>query len=153
MYHCHIHFYLTGHTCGTFDIVKEIRPFENFTHEFMESERPEEELSSGADVILANLQGMDSVSAMKTLVSGKRPDASLIVLADKEQILLLEEYMEEIHDIWTMPMTDAESRFHILRWLRECKTEKDYWQTSQFFEATVNNVPNLIWYKDKGFHN
>ncbi len=29
MYHCHIHFYLIGHTCGTFDIVKEIRPFEN----------------------------------------------------------------------------------------------------------------------------
>ncbi len=153
MYHCHIHFYLTGHTCGTFDIVKEIRPFENFTHEFMESERPEEELSSGADVILANLQGMDSVSTMKTLVSGKRPDASLIVLADKEQILLLEEYMEEIHDIWTMPMTDAESRFHILRWLRACKTEKDYWQTSHFFEATINHIPNLIWYKDKnGIH-
>ena len=51
--------------------MKEIRPFENFTHEFMESERPEEELSSGADVILANLQGMDSVSTMKTLVPGR----------------------------------------------------------------------------------
>ncbi len=30
---------------------------------------------------------------------------------------------------------------------------KDYWQTSQYLDATINNVPNLIWYKDKdGVH-
>ena len=30
---------------------------------------------------------------------------------------------------------------------------KDYWQTSHFFETTINSVPNLIWYKDKnGIH-
>lgn len=30
---------------------------------------------------------------------------------------------------------------------------KDFWQTNQYFEATINNNPNLIWYKDKdGIH-
>lgn len=31
--------------------------------------------------------------------------------------------------------------------------EKDFWQTTQYFESTINNIPNLIWYKDKdGVH-
>ena len=30
---------------------------------------------------------------------------------------------------------------------------KDFWETSHYLEATINNVPNLIWYKDKnGIH-
>ena len=30
---------------------------------------------------------------------------------------------------------------------------RDFWQTSQYLEATINNVPNLVWYKDKnGIH-
>ena len=30
---------------------------------------------------------------------------------------------------------------------------KDFWQTSHYLEATINNIPNLIWYKDKdGVH-
>ena len=153
MYHCHIRFYLTGHTCGTFDILKEISPLERFTHEFIESVQPVEEQVSRADMILANLQGEDCRSVLQTLVSGMRSEAGLIVLADKEQIPLLEEYMEELQDIWTLPMTDTESRFRILRWQQECRIKKDYWQTSHFFEATINNIPNLIWYKDKnGIH-
>ncbi len=56
-------------------------------------------------------------------------------------------------DIWTLPMSEEEIRFHFLRWQQAYKTSKDYWQTSHFLEATINNVPNLIWYKDKdGVH-
>ena len=127
MYHCHIRFYLTGHTCGTFDILKEISPLERFTHEFIESVQPVEEQVSRADMILANLQGEECRSVLQTLVSGMRSEAGLIVLADKEQIPLLEEYMEELQDIWTLPMTDTESRFRILRWQQECRIKKDYW--------------------------
>ena len=30
---------------------------------------------------------------------------------------------------------------------------RDFWQTSHYLEATINNVPNLVWYKDKnGIH-
>jgi len=40
-----------------------------------------------------------------------------------------------------------------LRWQHTCKVSRDFWQTSHFFESTINNVPNLIWYKDKkGIH-
>ncbi len=40
-----------------------------------------------------------------------------------------------------------------MRWQQTCKMSKDFWQTSHYLEATINNIPNLIWYKDKdGVH-
>ena len=56
MYHCHVHFCLSGYTCNTFEIVKEISPFEHFTHEFFEKENPEAEAVAKADVIMLHLQ-------------------------------------------------------------------------------------------------
>ena len=153
MYHCHIHFYLAGCPCNTFDILREISPFKNFTHEFSEEESPNAELAARADVIIANLQEGDGKEAVRVFIAGKRPETELILLADKGQMPFLEEYMAQIKDIWILPMSDAEIRFRILRWQQDCKRDKDYWQSSHFFESTINNIPSLVWYKDKnGIH-
>ena len=153
MYHCHIHFYLAGSPCRELEAVKEMSPLEHFTHEFFESNEPDEVLASKADVIMVNLQDMNEKEIVQMLIGAKRKETELILLADKRQIGLLGEFLPEIKDIWTMPMSEEEMRFHFLRWQQTCKMSKDYWQTSHYFEATINNVPNLIWYKDKeGVH-
>ncbi len=153
MYHCHLRFYLTGCPCSVFESIKEILPFEHFAHEFFESVELETEQACGADVILLNLMGREVQKRLPTLLEAKKTETDLIVLADKSQIPELEEYLEAVRDIWVMPMTDAEARFRFQKWQQTYKMEKDYWQTSQFFEATINNVPNLVWYKDKdGIH-
>ncbi|MDE6852076.1 MAG: response regulator, partial [Lachnospiraceae bacterium] len=55
--------------------------------------------------------------------------------------------------IWTMPMSAEEIRFRFQRWQQSYRQEKEYWQTSQYLEATINHIPSLIWYKDKnGIH-
>ncbi len=150
MYHCHIRFYLTGRPCRTFDMIKEMSPFENFTHEFFESREPEEALSACADVIFVNLQKTDE---LQILLSSKKEATDIILLAEKEQIEELTDQLVHIKDIWTMPMSDAESRFRFQRWQQTCKMSKDYWQTSHYLESTINNIPNLVWYKDKdGIH-
>ncbi len=153
MYHCHIHFYLAGHQCREFDIIKEMPPLENFTHEFSQSDEPDRVTAAKADVILANLKDMDVKKALGLLLPDKRKEAELIVLSDKAVILDLEDNMTEIKDIWTVPMSEEEIRFKFLRWQQTYKMSKDYWETSHFFESTINSVPNLIWYKDKaGLH-
>jgi PAS domain S-box-containing protein len=153
MYHCHIHFYLTGHSCSAFEVIKEMPPLQHFTHEFSESEIPDRELASKADVILVDLQGMDAKETVRMLALEKKQEAELILLADKEQIMLLTEELPEVKDIWTLPMAEEEIKFHFLRWQQSCKVGKDFWQTSQYFDSTINNIPNLIWYKDKeGVH-
>ena len=90
---------------------------------------------------------------MCALTADRGEDTELILLAEKEQIPLLTRMLDGVKDIWTLPMSGEEIRFHFLRWQQAYKMGKDYWQTSHFLEATINNVPNLIWYKDKdGVH-
>lgn len=155
MYHCHIQFYLTGHSCRVYEIIKEMSPFEHFTHEFVETDEPNETLAAESDVIFVHLTDtdMDGRKILQTLLGAKRRESEVILLADSGQVSAVEDLLIEIRDLWTMPMSDSEIKFRFLRWQQECKREKDFWQTSQYLEATINHVPNLIWYKDKnGIH-
>lgn len=153
MYHCHMHIYLIGRRAEQFEAIRKMAPLEPFTHTFLESAAPQEALVSRADVILADLQDMDAASEIEKLLGWKGPEVELILLADKGQTEELIRYLPQIKDIWTLPMSDAELQFHFLRWQEAGKMQKDYWETSQYLETTVNSVPNLIWYKDKdGVH-
>ncbi len=153
MYHCHIHFYLTGGQEGLFHSIKEAPAPEHFTHSFSESAVPQRELAAKADVILACIEGMDVEEALGALLTDKRQDAQLILLADSAQIGQLSSALPHIRDIWTLPMSEEELSFRFLRWLSTYKMEKDFWETSHFLEATINHVPNLIWYKNReGLH-
>lgn len=153
MYHCHVHFHLAGIRQDVFAVIEEMSPLTCFTHEFTKSERAGDASTGGADVILADLRDMDVRETVCALTADRGEDTELILLAEKEQIPLLTEMLDGVKDIWTLPMSEEEIRFHFLRWQQAYKTGKDYWQTSHFLEATINNVPNLIWYKDKdGVH-
>lgn len=153
MYHCRIRFYCIGYRHSIFEVIKGILPFENFTHKFLESDKPEEDLAAQADVILVDLQDQNVNETMQQLLEYKNQQTELILLASKEQILLVTDKLSDIEDIWTMPMSDEEIRFRFVRWQQNCKRNKDYWQTSHYLEETINHVPNLIWYKNKdGIH-
>ncbi len=156
MYHCQIHFYFSGHPCRVFEGFRESSPLEHFTHSFTQSLQPEATLARGADVIVANLEDTDERETVDRLVQAKRGDAELILLADsaRAEVLLREKRLvKDVADLWILPMTEEEISFRVSRWQQQFKREKDFWETRHFFEATINNVPNLIWYKDKnGIH-
>lgn len=153
MYHCCLHFYWLGDRSEIFEIIKRMPPLEHFSHEYWESSEAEKSLAVQADVILANLQGREAKTVVDRVVSWKKKEAELILVAEKGQIGYLAGILPEIKDIWISPMTEEEVEFRFLRWQQSNKMSKDFWQTSQFFEATINHIPNLIWYKDKkGIH-
>jgi len=153
MYHCHIRFYLSGHSNKVFEIMKGTDPLENFTHEFSESEEPAEGLAAEANVIIANLQGMDVPKALHTLLTGKKTEAELILLTDPDRLPVLSDSMGQVKDIWIMPMEEKEIRFRFFRWQQAYKMSRDFWEARHFLEATINNIPDLVWYKDKlGVH-
>ena len=153
MYHCHMKIYLMGCQPDLWKAFREMAPLESFTHTFSESDRLQEELAAQADVIFADLRDMDEASVARELVSCKKLDTGLILLVERNQTDALANYLAQIQDLWILPMSEAELRFRFLRWQQTVKTQKDYWETSQYLETTVNSVPNLIWYKDKdGVH-
>ena len=59
MYRCHTRFYLIGHLCKAFEIIKEMNPLEHFSHEFLESDTIENTLLTQADVIFVHLPDVD----------------------------------------------------------------------------------------------
>lgn len=157
MYHCHLRFYLTGYQNSIFEVIKKIAPLEKFTHEFSESEEPDSALAADADVILAILEGKDQEKALRILCDAKKKEAALILLMEKGQFSFeeaeTEKVLEEIRDVWMLPMSEKEAEFRFRKLQRACRQNLDFWQESQFLEATIDNIPNLIWYKDKdGVH-
>lgn len=155
MYSCSLHIYLTGRSCNAFEVMKGMPSLEHFTHVFSESGKTEDALVSEADVIVANLSDMDFDDIMKDLEIFQSNGAQVILLADTNQIQMLVKghTLDNITDVWSNSMTDEEVHFRFLRWQQTYKMSKDLWQTDHYLEATINNIPNLIWYKDKnGIH-
>lgn len=153
MYHCHVCFYFIGKQSQLFEIIRGVPALASSEHEFMESKSPGKEYAAKADVIMADLRDFDAAETVHILAAWKKPGADLILLAEQEQFVDMADCLNEVTDIWTLPMSDAALRFHFLRWQESYKMRKDFWQTSQYLESTINSVPNLIWYKDKnGIH-
>ena len=157
MYHCHTRFYLMGRQRQLFEKVKKLPLLEGFTYEFLESDRPEEEFASRADVIFADLRGTNAAATAELLARWRGAGAQLILLGDRDQAAALPEELSAIlarvTDIWGLPMSDTEWGFRLGRWLQGWKAAKDAWQTSQYLEAAINGSPNLIWFKTKdGIH-
>lgn len=153
MYCCHVQFYLLTHCSREFDQLRAIAPLEGFTHSFTVSETIEPEALARADVILADLRGMAGKEILAALARGKGEGAELILLMEREGLAALPEALDQAEDLWVLPMTGGELEFRFGRWQREYKRKMDAWQTSQFLEATIDHIPNLIWYKTKdGIH-
>ena len=69
MYHCHVCFYFIGNQSQLFNTVKSMPALASFDYEFMESKCINEELAAKADVILADLSGLDAPKEVDDLVS------------------------------------------------------------------------------------
>lgn len=153
MYHCHVRFYFIGSQPKIYEIIKKVSPQEHFTYEFYDSCQPDSDILEKADVIFADIHDRDAEKTVQMLVAGKRKEAELILLADKEQIDELTESLLHIQDIWVLPLSAEEIKFRFIRWQQNCKMSKDYWQTRQYLESTINSIPNLVWYKSRdGIH-
>ncbi|MCI8633920.1 MAG: response regulator [Lachnospiraceae bacterium] len=153
MYHCHTRFYCISQQPELFQILQEMPPLEAFTHEFFQSSQAEAPLAQNADVILADFRQLNAAETIRLLIASKNDGADLIILAEKQQLPQLTEYLPDITDIWFFPMSEAELQFRFSKWQQHYRFCKNAWETNQFLESTINSVPNLIWYKDKdGVH-
>ena len=150
MYHCHVQFYLLTSREEAFRAIRALPPLEAFTHDFVVSDSLQRGPLAQADVILADLRERDAAETLAALCAGMRTDAQLILLAEQA---LPDAALEQVWDIWRLPITERELCFRFRRWQQAYKRTKDAWQTSQFLEETINHIPNLIWYKTKdGIH-
>ena len=150
MYHCHLRIYFIGCRQELFAPLRETAPLDRFTHTFMESGEPDPALAAQAEVIFADLTGLDAAGTVQALAES---GAELIVLAGREQIADMTGLFPALTDLWPLPMGREELVFRFQKWQQAFQQEKDLWESRQYLEAAINSVPNLVWYKTKdGVH-
>ena len=125
MNRCRLVFYCVGCHPEVFDTVKAMPALAPFTHAFTVSGQPDPAAAGLADVIFADLRDMDAPGMLQTLFSHKKESAQLILLADLERFKLTADQLAQATDLWVMPMTEAELRFHFLRWQQTYKLSHD----------------------------
>jgi len=157
MYHCHLCICLIGGEPRLWEAVRDAAPLsDRFTHTFVEGRALAGLSVNRADLVLADLRDVspaDAPNAAQALEAQKPEGAELILLAGAQQAEALFAAGCTAGDIWCPPFTYAAMACRFGRWLRRCRERVEAWQTSQFLEATINQTPNLIWYKDKdGIH-
>ena len=135
MYHCKTKFHLAGND-RYFPLIKNIPPLEKFTHEFIED-------AGAADVIIADIGETDG-SLPRALADAKKAGAELIVLADSFEAA---GDITEITDVWITPMSESEVRFRFEKWQERFKNDKERWQSEQYLDALIDNIPSMVWFK------
>ncbi len=148
MYHCSVNFYFLGCTEKMIGIIKDIPVPNHFFYKFSIGSQIDD--IAKADVIFLQT---DNASELNNIISKKSSKTQIILLICKEDFSKFCGFLDNISDIWTLPLSDEELRFRFVSWQNNYKLSVDHWQTSQYLEATINSIPNLIWYKDKnGIH-
>ena len=152
MYHCHLHFYWMGPPGTELEALRGAEPLAGMSHSFSVSPEPDAALARGADVVFADLRGRDPRGTAGALLGMMKEGGELVLLAEREPAEGLFG-LPGVSDIWVLPMGPAQVRFRFAKWQEGHKEKVGHWETRQFLEATINSVPNLIWYKTKdGIH-
>ncbi|MBD5129734.1 MAG: response regulator [Ruminococcaceae bacterium] len=153
MYHCRIKFYLTGSRPEIYTIIKGFAPPENYTYEFIESEKPSPADIAAADVIFADFSDYSSAEELKSAFKDMKPMAEMVLIAEKDPFFSEPADMPFVRDVWTLPLSENEIKFRFARNQERYKHRMDNWQTEQFLDAAINNIPILVWFKTKdGIH-
>lgn len=148
MYHCNVNFCFFGCTEKMIGIIKAIPVPNHFSYNFSIGSQ----INDVAEVDVVFLQTKNA-SELNNIISAKSPETQIILLTSKENFSGFCGAFGDIADIWTLPLSDEELSFRFINWQNNYKLSVDHWQTSQYLEATINSIPNLIWYKDKyGIH-
>lgn len=153
MYHCLVNFYFIGCGKDLIQTIRKITPPEQFTFHFEEDSTLFEIPAHKADVIFADMQAIGT-GGLDHLLSYKKKETELILLADKEQTAVLTaNELPDVSDLWPLPLTKGEISFRFSKWFQNYRMGKDYWLCQNYLDSTINSVPHLIWYKDKdGVH-
>lgn len=87
---------------------------------------------------------------MSTLMERKKERAIVILYSEVETIEPhFQKWLLQLTDVWKKPATIPMVQFQFQKLQKYLLMEANLWMTTNYFETTINSVPDLIWYKDK----
>ena len=135
------------------ELFQSIAPQEHFSHRFYTIAKEEELIRELADEeqLLVIMDKAYALSPRTVRSSMPRRGSMLILCVDRADQLTHEDY-DAADDIW-LNDGPALARFYFSRVLARIAARKHAWMQETWLQATINTLPDLIWFKDmKGIH-
>lgn len=131
--------------------IRKIEPSENFDYfPVVLSEFNPDEARKG-DIVVIDIPLQDSLPNIRRLC---KQNAILIFCGSSMQIASLsEDDLESCNDIWMTPLSPQLVSFHFQQIFKQIKLKKDAYLTHTYLHTVMDNIPDLIWFKDiRGSH-
>lgn len=144
MYHLKLKIYHNLSDKKIIDSLKEVKPFDNFSHEFYEYS--DYKGLSLADIIICQT---DDKSFIEKINKARKHDSHMLVILRSENRADFITVLSGHDDYMTLPVYPNTVTFRFQKMLSYIKDEKDGWLSNYYLESLINSVPDLIWFKDK----
>lgn len=131
--------------------IQKVEPTDNFLHlPAMFSEFDAKEAGNG-DVIVIDIPTKKSLADIRLLC---KKNALLIFCGTSSQIAQLSEKdMNACSDVWITPLSPELISFYFKRLFDQIKLRKDLYLTHTYLHTAMDNIPDLVWFKDtRGSH-
>jgi len=153
LYHVQLKIAFIGIAEDKVDLWKGIAPKERFSHSFYTITKEEDLVQELADEEQLLIIMDQACFLTPSMVRKSMPvrDSLLILCADNPDQLTHEDY-DAVDDIWVNHGLEL-ARFHFANLLTHIAERKHAWLQETWLQATINTLPDLIWFKDMhGMH-
>lgn len=145
MYRVSLHVWLEGLPAPVIRQLQDIKPMPQFQHEFFRNRH-----LSGCSVEQANVVIFTDAMGMQPTevrhIAGSH--ASCIFCTSSPEKVEPQE-LSALDELWPLPLTAELVSFFFGRLQHRLKEAKDHWLCRNYWETTINMLPDMIWYKDK----
>ena len=149
MYHCNLIICLVGISPNKTDEIKKMPALERFHHKFIVSENISDSILVQADVLIFSNQVKTNIITICNLI---RSDTICIYCTNNPE-LLSEKELAALDDVWLLSGSTKIWQFNFSRLQKRLKLMKDSWLYKNCLDATIDTLPDMVWYKDaKGAH-
>ena len=145
MYTVNLHVWLEGLPASVIRQLHDMKPMPQFQHEFLEDRHLAACSAELANVVIfTDASGLQPTEVRR--IAGVH--ASCIFCTANPEKLSSEE-LDHLDELWPMPLTAPLVQFFFGRLQKGLKERKDEWLCRNYWETTINMLPDMIWYKDK----
>lgn len=145
MYQCSLQISIFSNNSKVSEVVRSIRPLEQFSHRIIEKNALDLQLLLESQVIIWDLGSVLSPSELRLHC---KKEAVLIYCGEHEQIgAFATAELKAVDEFWEMPYSRDRMQLQMERILENMKLKYDLYMTSAYLDTAIDSLPDMMWFK------
>lgn len=166
MYRKTLRINLLGVSASLASTLKDIAPYERFSHEFCTLEDWDDDAFVAGDIAIVSAHALEKAHgslrpslALEALATQRRQHrgeafGAFVVVCDSEELTTWNADDYALVDaVWPMPIDEARLAFEFARLQRQARLSSELRLARTYLDTAIDSTPELIWFKDaRGAH-